>query len=105
MSRPKSYTRRSFIGTAAAAAAAVPAAGALAGCQPNPASGGHQARPARHIVPENSLPGDKHWPIRHLGAPDAIMGYAGHASVLPGESVDLYVSTTAREFTVKAFRM
>ena len=33
------------------------------------------------------------------------MGYTGEASVLPGEYVHLYVSTTSREFTVKAFRM
>ena len=39
------------------------------------------------------------------GAPDAIVGYAGQASVLPGEPVQLYVSTTSREFRVKAFRM
>ena len=33
------------------------------------------------------------------------MGYAGQASVLPGEPVPLYVSTTARAFRVRAFRM
>ncbi len=57
------------------------------------------------MVPENSLPGDKDWWIKHVGAPDAIMGYAGQASVLPGEPIHLYVSTTDREFTVRAFRM
>jgi len=50
-------------------------------------------------------PGDPHWWIRNLGAPDAIQGYAGQASVLPGEPVDLYVSTTAREFRASAFRL
>ena len=33
------------------------------------------------------------------------MGYAGQASVRPGEPVTLYVSTTARSFRVSAFRM
>lgn len=33
------------------------------------------------------------------------MGYAGLASVRPGEPVHLYVSTTAREFRVAAFRI
>ncbi len=33
------------------------------------------------------------------------MGYAGQYSVLPGESITLYVSTKSRSFTVKAFRM
>jgi hypothetical protein len=106
MSRPKNFSRRSFLG-AAAAAAAVPAAGAVAGCQSNPASasGSPAKTPHRKVVAENSLPGDKHWYITHQGAPDAIMGYAGQASVLPGHHIDLYVSTTSREFTVKAFRM
>jgi len=33
------------------------------------------------------------------------MGYTGQASVLPGQAITLYVSTTARSFTVNAFRM
>jgi hypothetical protein len=56
-------------------------------------------------VSENSLDGDPNWGIRHVGAPDAIMGYAGQASVLPGETISLYASTTARSFTVSAFRL
>jgi hypothetical protein len=56
-------------------------------------------------VPENSLPGDPGWDIRHLGAADAIVGYAGRASVLAGEPVPLFVSTTSRSFRVLAFRM
>ena len=56
-------------------------------------------------VPENSLPGDPDWWITKTGAPDEVMGYAGQSSVLPGRPVDLYVSTTAREFKVVAFRV
>ena len=67
---------------------------------------GAAARRARsQTVAENQLPGDRNWWIGKLGAPDAIMGYADQASVLPGEPVRLYVSTTSREFTVRAFRM
>jgi hypothetical protein len=33
------------------------------------------------------------------------MGYTGQASVLPGEPITLYASTTARSFTVSAYRM
>jgi hypothetical protein len=111
-------SRRTFIGGTAGAAAgaagaiagATAAGGALAACSSGPpghkASGTHHAHQVRRTaVQENSLPGDRHWWIRRLGAPDAIMGYAGQASVLPGEPVHLYVSTTSREFTVKAFRM
>jgi hypothetical protein len=57
------------------------------------------------VVAENSLPGDPHWEIRHLGAANAIMGYAGAASVLTGQSFPLFVSTTARGFRVSAFRL
>ncbi len=62
-------------------------------------------RRGQHAVAENSLPGDPNWWLRSAGAPDAIEGYAGQASVLPGEPVHLYVATGAREFTVRAFRM
>ena len=34
-----------------------------------------------------------------------MLGYAGQASVLPGEPVTVYASTTARSFTVSAYRM
>jgi hypothetical protein len=57
------------------------------------------------MAAENSLPGDPGWRIRNLGPDDAIMGYAGRTSVLPGESFQLYVSTASAEFTVSAFRI
>ncbi|MFY9926361.1 MAG: N,N-dimethylformamidase beta subunit family domain-containing protein, partial [Streptosporangiaceae bacterium] len=56
-------------------------------------------------VPENSRPGDRHWEIRQLGAPDAITGYAGAASVLPGQSLPLFVSSASSGFRVSAFRL
>ena len=102
------YSRRVFLGLTAAGAA-----GLAAGCSADATSG--SAEPARTpprtrrrataSVSENSLAGDPHWEIRHLGAPMAIVGYAGQASVLPGEPITLYVSTTARSFKVSAFRM
>src|SRR6516225_11034725 len=101
----QSHTRRTFLGLGAAAAAGVAAA---AGCSPSGSSTGHT--PATHgatprrLVSENSLPGDPHWNLRHLGAPAAMLGYAVPASVRPGEPVTLYASTTARSFTVSAFR-
>jgi hypothetical protein len=121
MSRPSrsDYTRRSFLGRAAAAAA-IPGAAAvaaeLAGCSgaphPAPHSAPHSAphpgaRPPRRPGPvaENARPGDPHWDIRHLGRPGAIAGYAALASVLAGQPVPLLVSTTARSFRVRAFRM
>ena len=80
---------------------------ACSGSAPGPAASPAPSpvRTARRRVAENSLPGDPHWPIRHLGAASAIMGYAGAASVLPGQPLPLFVSTTAREFQVSAFRL
>jgi outer membrane lipoprotein-sorting protein len=103
----ESPTRRVFLRRAASAAAIAAVPGAVAaGC----GGAGSQARLAAHRaaarrVPENSLPGDPNWWISKLGAPDEVMGYAGQSSVLPGRPVDLYVSTTAREFKVVAFRV
>ena len=107
MGSPPRHSRRAFIGMAAGAAA-IPAV--TAGCQsPGQGSasrpGASPAASRRGPVSENSLPGYRDWDIKHVGGPDAIMGYAGQVSVLPGEPITLYVSTTSRSFTVKAFRM
>ncbi len=106
MSGQMNFSRRSFLGSATVAAATGTAV-TLAGCDASSGSGsGRPAdRPRRTVIPENSLPGDKDWWIKHLGAPHAIMGYAAQSSILPGEPIDLYVSATSRELTVKAFRM
>ncbi len=107
MGSPSRFSRRAFIGLAAGAAA-VPVV--TAGCQSAdsggaPKSGARPAASRRGPVPENALPGDSRWDIRHVGGPDAMLGYAGQASVLPGEPITLYASTTGRSFTVTAFRM
>ena len=111
---PRLRSRRAFLGLAAAAVA-VPAAvvAAVKATESNGSDASHSAarakaaRPAARpkVVSENELPGDPNWYPRSLGAPDEMMGYSGQYSVLPGEPVTLYASTTAREFTVKAFRM
>ncbi|HEY3958488.1 MAG TPA: N,N-dimethylformamidase beta subunit family domain-containing protein [Streptosporangiaceae bacterium] len=104
-------SRRAVIGLTAAA---VPVAAAIAReftGQGQPAAGSPTTagtgRPLVHrqAVSENSRPGDPHWAIRHLGPADAMLGYTGQASVLPGEPVTLYASTTARSFRVNAYRM
>jgi hypothetical protein len=111
---PRPRSRRAFLGLAAAAVAipaAVVAAVKAAGSNDSGASGSAArakvARPAarRKPVSENDLPGDPNWYLSTVGAPDEMMGYAGRCSALPGEPITLYASTTAREFTVKAFRM
>jgi N,N-dimethylformamidase beta subunit-like protein len=107
MSSGAHRSRRDFLGLAAAAV--VPTA-VVTACDAGGPGGTPPASASQHITQrrklgENSLGGDPRWRIRHLGAPGAIMGYAGQDSVLPGEPVTLYVSTTARSFRVKAFRM
>lgn len=107
-------SRRTFIGTAAAAVAAG-AAGAAATLWPrsapprnsgaSPAAARQRARAGRRAVPENDLPGDRHWELRHLGGEHEIEGYAGKASVAQGESFPLLVSTTSHGFRVRAFRL
>ena len=117
MLSPMSWTRRAFLGRAAAAAA-IPAAVVAAvkiGDSTSPAKAGASAarrgtgsrRSAASwtVSYENSLAGYPNWRIANQGPLHAIGGYAGQASVRPGEPIDLYVSTTAREFKVKAFRM
>ena len=107
MGSPSRFSRRGFIGMAVGAAA-IPAV--TAACQsgdsgnaPKPSAG--RTASGRGPTPENSLPGDPRWGIRHLGDAGAMMGYAGQVSVLPGEPITLYASTTGRSFTVIAFRM
>src|SRR5215472_15058054 len=107
MAPPSRYSRRAFIGIAAGAAAIPAVTAGCDGAGPG-APAGQGASPAPsggRTLQENERPGDRHWDIRHLGRPDAMMGYTGQASVLPGEQITLYASTTSRSFTVSAFRM
>lgn len=50
-------------------------------------------------------PGTPGWEITEPGPAHAIEGFADHASVLPGATVRVFVSTTAAHYTVTAFRM
>ena len=99
------FSRRKFVGLAAAIPAGIATAGAVASCTGSPPAPTHRVSSRRRPASENALPGDAAWNIRHRGRPDAMMGYTGQASVLPGEAITLHASTTARSFTVSAFRM
>jgi len=104
--QPGGPTRRRVI----ALAAAIAAPAVVAACTTGSGSDAASHRSARKTAPrsrpsENSLPGDPNWAIRHQGRPDAMMGYLNAASVLPGQAITLYASTTARSFRVSAFRM
>jgi hypothetical protein len=98
------WSRRDFVGMAAAIPAGVAIAGTLDACASSPPAVQHVST-RRRQVSENSRAGDPAWRIRHLGRRHAMTGYTGQASVLPGEAITLFASTTARSFTVNAFRM
>jgi hypothetical protein len=102
-------SRRAFLGLAAGAAAGSAAAVAgvkIAGSRDRAKPGSLESAPVHpKAVAENSLPGDPDWPIRNVGAPNDMLGYVGQASIQQGQPVTLYASTTAREFTVSAFRI
>ena len=104
-------SRRTFLGLAAAGVTGATAA-AVSLWPGSRSAAKHAAAPrrpepaaTRRAVPENSLPGDPDWELRHLGAEHEIEGYAGKASVLTGESFPLFVSTTSSGFRVSAFRL
>ena len=98
-------SRRAFLGLGAFGIAAAAAGCSSGDSRPAAAGAAPRASSRPRLVPENSRPGDPRWEIRHLGAANAIMGYAGAASVLTGQSFPLFVSTTASGFRVRAFRL
>jgi hypothetical protein len=57
------------------------------------------------VAVENRRPGTSVWHITHLGARNAIEGWADHVSATAGKRIRLYVSTTAPRFRVEAYRM
>ena len=56
-------------------------------------------------VAPGPAPGTPDWRITSPGPPHAIEGFADRTSVLPGEPVHLFVSTTAANFTASAYRI
>ena len=69
------------------------------------------AAPPNSTSPTASAPapptpaGTAGWQLTHPGPEHAIEGFADKVSVAPGESVRLFVSTTAALYTVTAFRI
>ncbi|MDA8116843.1 MAG: hypothetical protein M0000_05525 [Actinomycetota bacterium] len=57
------------------------------------------------IQQQNSLPGTSAWRIGSNANPNVISGFAGSTYALVGQTIPLYITTTAPTFTVTAFRM
>lgn len=64
-----------------------------------------RVRATTAIAQENHQRGHADWKLRRLGAPDAALGYADRCSVLPGETVALFLSSPARTMSIEAFRI
>ncbi len=57
------------------------------------------------VKQQNSLPGTSAWRIGSNANSKVISGFAGSTYALVGQTIPLYVTTTAPSFTVTAFRM
>src|SRR2546425_4811268 len=66
--------------------------------------GNANSQPDNDIVAENSRTGAKDWRIHSAAKPHEIEGWADRVSVIAGETVRLYVSTTAHSYTISGFR-
>jgi len=60
---------------------------------------------ALSTVVENQKPGTPDWDLTDPAEAREIEGYASKTSVNGGESIDLYVHTTAARYTIEVFRM
>lgn len=74
-----------------------PASSAPTGALPSPG--------LNPVVTENQRPGTTDWRIASVSASPGIEGFADHTSASQGDSLTLYVSTSAAHFSVEAFRM
>ena len=109
----KKLNRRQWLYAAAAAAMATACGGPLRGAAAKavPAKAADKKlsvhppkRPVNLTAQENSRPGDRRWRIDRVGAINEIEGWAGRASIKPGETVNLHISTTAPFYRITAFR-
>jgi hypothetical protein len=109
-----SLSRRQWLYAAAAAAmtaaCGAPAMRAGATARSRPATGGSPRPILTHplsvtsTAQENARKGDRRWRVDRVGDLHEIEGWADHVSVLPGQSVQLHISTTAPRYRVTAFR-
>ncbi len=65
----------------------------------------HESLRADWVVAENAKPGTSDWRIAKAPKPGEIEGYADGVSAQQGDTVRLFVSTTAPTYDVEAFRM
>ncbi|WP_228386586.1 N,N-dimethylformamidase beta subunit family domain-containing protein, partial [Streptomyces katsurahamanus] len=100
------WDRRQFLSVVTASATGS-AVGAVTGCESTAgtAPGTAPGHGTESPTAEADRQGDHDWRIWSQGPPEAIEGYTDKVSVLPGEKLGLYVSTTAPGFRVAAYRI
>ncbi|MBS2962196.1 hypothetical protein KGA66_04010 [Actinocrinis puniceicyclus] len=94
--------------TAATACSGAGGAPATAGSAGGNATAAASPSPSlSDVAAENAKPGTTAWniPAGAVGPQNAIQGYTDQASVTPGQSFKLFVSTTAPAFTATAYRI
>ena len=57
------------------------------------------------VAVENARPGSKDWQLSRPATNREIEGYASAASVRPGQTLDIHVSTTSQSFDIEIFRL
>ena len=67
--------------------------------------GGAVVPTAKWVTTENARPGTTGWIVTGIQTPRSIEGFADVTSATAGDSVHLFVNTTARSFHVEAYRM
>ncbi len=93
---------------AAACSRSAPAAPPPPGTSPAPsvaASAPAQPRSPWPAADERNRAGDRSWSTVRVGRQHDIEGFTDRDSALPGQPVRLYVSTVARRYLVRAYRM
>jgi hypothetical protein len=105
--------RQALFGVGAATIGAVAACGTSSGPKSSPGAGSTAKRAKTPAVSrrtststaeENAKRGDPRWRIDRVGGLHEIEGWADRASVQPGETVGLHISTTAASYRVSAVR-
>jgi hypothetical protein len=84
---------------------APPASGAPSAPPSQPPSTGADVPGPAPEAPERDRPGDPGWGVIRPGAQHDVEGFTDRDSVLPGQPVRLYVSTIAKRFSIRAYRM
>jgi hypothetical protein len=69
------------------------------------AGSGTSAADKKWVAAENAKPGDDSWRLKNIAGQEELAGYTGAVSVLPGEKVDLHLTSTLGPVSITAHRL